>query len=869
MIKENLNKKLNISHAVFAAFLVLLMYVAFLWANKIVPFGDHTWLVFGMKRQYADFYGYLKSILNGENNIFYSFSTTLGSGTMGFFAYYLTSPFLFIIALFPRALFPLALSIVIGLKLSLSALTMDIFLQKFCGKSAYICSVSYGFCGYLIANSMNIMWLDVLILLPIVMLMTERLINEGRLLGYIISLAAILYLNYYISYMVLIFVLIWFLVRIWAVKEKSPTQALYRLGIGTILAAGVNVVLLMPAFLELKNNSLIGSEATQDISVVVNNINIFQVISKLYSLSFNSAQIYWEAPMIFCGTVIPILALLFFINKKIPRRERVAMFVMLLLFLVTFVYERLNLIWHVGIAHAEFPYREAIFAVFVIIVCACRSVENIKAGITKRNFISIFMSTIVITVALLLGNSSGIQPWKIVFNVILIIITFVFTALIIFENKKPIIVLSALFLVVLQFFDLGLNASYIYRNESVREQKASEFAEKTALMEEAVSALKEKDKGFYRAETWSGREQNDGMMFAYNSVTNYSISSLNYARSFLQKLGYDDDETYLDYGHNNTQTADSILGIKYVLTDAAHKNRMHSNYPLAVDGKIQAYENPYALSVAMGVYREMSGEALNPFSYQEEIYTRIVGEPVSIFVPATIEETEVAFLSGRPEKTYMAIAEKSGEMYFYMTELIDNFDNMEIYINGEFYTYYGNASCLKVLNLGYLEKGDYILITIKAEDEDEFGNALFMTEDVEALSTACELASARQAEVEKISSSHLLLTVDSEYTTGDELSGEVGVFTTIPYEKGWTVKVAGVRVTPIEVYDALMYIPVTEALQRAELAPGEDLTIELVYIPDGFIIGAGFSAVTIIIMILVAVLRKSEADYFEYEDEDE
>ena len=130
-------------------------------------------------------------------------------------------------------------------------------------------------------------------------------------------------------------------------------------------------------------------------------------------------------------------------------------------------------------------------------------------------------------------------------------------------------------------------------------------------------------------------------------------------------------------------------------------------------------------------------------------------------------------------------------------------------------------------------------------------------------------AQESQAEVEKISSSHLLLTVDSEYTTGDELSGEVGVFTTIPYEKGWTVKVAGVRVTPIEVYDALMYIPVTEALQRAELAPGEDLTIELVYIPDGFIIGAGFSAVTIIIMILVAVLRKSEADYFEYEDEDE
>lgn len=867
MTNEHLNKKLNTSHAVFAGFLVLIMYTVFLWANKIVPFGEHTWLVYNMKRQYADFYGYFKSILSGENNIFYSFSTTLGSGTVGLFIYYFTSPFLLIIALFPREMFPLALSLVIGLKLSLSALTMDIFLQRFCGKSTYLCSVSYGLCGYLIANSMNIMWLDVLILLPIVMLMTERLMNEGRILGYIISVAIILYLNYYIAYMVLIFVLIWFLLRMWVVKEKSPTQAIYRLGVGTILAASVNIAFLAPAFLELKNNGLIGEVNKENISIVVNNTSLVEALSKLYSLSFNSAQIYWEAPMIFCGVIMPLLVILFFANKKISIKERIAMFAVILLFIITFAYSRLNLIWHLGISHTEFPYREAVFCVFVIITCACRGLTELREGISKKGFVAAFLLSMVMTIILFTKNVIMSEPWKIALNIILILLSFLALSVIIYSNKKIYIITAAVLLVMLQFFDIGLNASYIYINESVNEERASEFSIKTAYMEEAVKQLKAKDKDFYRVDSWSSRQQNDGMMFAYNSVTNYSFSSLIYVRDFLQKLGFDDDETYLEYGHNNTEAADSILGIKYILTDVAHKDRMHKDYKLAVDGKIQAYENPYALSVAMGVYHEMSGEASNPFSYQEEIYSRIAGAKVSLFIPAEVEETEVVFLTGRPEKTYKVTAEKEGEMYFYMTELIDNFDNMEVYINGEFYTYYGNDACLKVLNLGYMEKGDDIFITIKADDEDEFGNALFMTEDTEALNAAYEFSLSRQAKVEKISSSHLKFTIDSEYTVGDGLSGKVGVFTTIPYEKGWTVKVAGVKVTPIEAYYSLMYIPVTEALQQAELPPGEDLVVEMRYIPDGLIIGVAFSIITIIIMILVAFLRKSEADYFEYEEE--
>lgn len=854
-------------HAIVAFFLTLIMYVIFAAICQITPFGENTWLVYNMKTQYVDFYGYFSSILSGENNIFYSFSTTLGSGTIGFCTYYLTSPFLFLVALFPKTMLPLAMTIVIGLKLSLAAMTMDMFLQRFCGKSAYMCSITYGFSAFLIANAMNIMWLDAIILIPVVMTMTERLIKDGKLVGYIISVAAMLYLNYYISYMALIFVFMWTVFRVWALKEKNPMQIVYRLGMATILSAGIDMVLLMPTFLELKNNSLIGGTGAEEIATVVDNISIKQVLTKLFSLAFDSIEIYWGAPMLFTGVLCIVLVGLYFINGRIPWRERLSMLFILIVFILSFVIENINLLWHVGVSHSDFPYREAILATFVLITCACRSVKEVTTGLRGR-MVAGFLIVGSLTAFVFIHPVTHLDVWKVVLNIGIVVVSLSAIGIVMYAESRQMKVLIAALLITIQFVDLGLNAVYIYKSESIYQETDGEFQVEVRRAEEAVNDIKAMDTSFYRMDTWSPRQQNDGMMLDYHSITNYSIASLPYSRDFLQKMGYDDDSTYLEYGHDNTETADSILGIKYILTDKAHDSRMHTNYMLVRDGSIQAYKNPYALSIATGVYREMSGESMDPFSLQEDIYSQLASEMVDIFIPADIVESDVEIAS-RPQEHYEVTATASGQMYFYMTDLIDNFENMEVYIDGEFYTYYGNDACLKVLNLGYMKAGDVMDVTIVADDEDEFGTPLFMTEDIMELKRAYDIVQSRRAKVQKLSSSHLMLTIDSAYTVGDEISGEVGVFTTIPYEKGWRVKVAGATVEPIEVYDSLMYIPVTQAIQLVELEPGQNLEIELMYIPDGLILGIGISVTTILIMILILALRRSEAEYFVYEDEEE
>ncbi len=72
----------------------------------------------------------------------------------------------------------------------------------------------------------------------------------------------------------------------------------------------------------------------------------------------------------------------------------------------------------------------------------------------------------------------------------------------------------------------------------------------------------------------------------------------------------------------------------------------------------------------------------------------------------------------------------------------------------------------------------------------------------------------------------------------------------------------------MEVYDSLMYIPLTDALQQAELGPNENIRIELYFIPEGFYIGAAVSILAIGVIVLMGSIRRGEADFFDEIEED-
>ena len=67
------------------------------------------------------------------------------------------------------------------------------------------------------------------------------------------------------------------------------------------------------------------------------------------------------------------------------------------------------------------------------------------------------------------------------------------------------------------------------------------------------------------------------------------------------------------------------------------------------------------------------------------------------------------------------------------------------------------------------------------------------------------------------------------------------MFTSIPYDTGWTVKVDGKKVTPESIDGTLMYI---------RLSAGEH-TVEMSYTPTGFIPGFMITAAGVLIFVVI------------------
>src|SRR5699024_4710170 len=85
--------------------------------------------------------------------------------------------------------------------------------------------IFYALSGYMAAYSWNIMWLDCLLLFPLIVLGLERLVREKKCFLYCITLGLSILSNYYISIMICIFMVLYFMALL--ILEKKEKASWY------------------------------------------------------------------------------------------------------------------------------------------------------------------------------------------------------------------------------------------------------------------------------------------------------------------------------------------------------------------------------------------------------------------------------------------------------------------------------------------------------------------------------------------------------------------------------------------------------------------------------------------------------------------
>ena len=315
-------------------------------AFGIQPFGDNSLLIIDGLHQYMPFYSVLYDKLKGGESLFYSFRSGLGINFLSLFSYYLSSPLNLLIIFFKKTQLNMAVSMIIVLKIALSGMTAGIYFSsksKKQGLHVLMISMAYALSSYMVGYCWNVMWLDAIMIFPIVVMGLERLIDkkDGRL--YCLALFYALYCNYYIAFMICIFAIIWYIFY----SFKSVKQFFFRgisFALYSFLAAGMAAVLLIPAYLGIKQTASGETMTLPDHSFLTNAADL---LNRQFAMGSPISHDNFDGNANLYIGIFTVLAVgLYLLNQQIKISDKIKKTLLVGFFYLSFGEMILNFIWH-------------------------------------------------------------------------------------------------------------------------------------------------------------------------------------------------------------------------------------------------------------------------------------------------------------------------------------------------------------------------------------------------------------------------------------------------------------------------------------------------------------------------------------------
>lgn len=857
-------------------FAVFFIPVAIMFASyaffKIHPIGDGSVLVLDLNGQYVYYYEHFRDAFWGKSSWIYSWSRNLSGEMFGIYAYYLASPFMLIIALLPRSIMPTSILIMQLAKIGTSAVTFCFFLKKISPKkpktvSLIVFPVMYALMSYMVVQLMDPMWLDGLIYLPLICWGVRRLVNEGKMLPYIIPLALMFIAHFYIGYMVGIFTFFYFCYVCLTVEgRKLPKKFFGRcvsFGVGTLAALMCAAFVLIPVYNSLKLGKF---EFTEPDFSLATQFDFLTFITKLFPMTYDT--VYPEGmPMIYCGAAALILVPLFFMNDRIPIKEKTGKGLLAVLLVVLMYIKPADMAMHGFQVPNWLPFRYSFIFSFMLVVMAFRAFENLD-GITAKNIGGVFFGLMVFLFWCERENYGHFQLFETktaddgtLYNVIQgiwvsMIALSIYFALLYLCRKYPKSKAVAFALVIAVGAELFAdNIDTIDKIDSdVAYSKYTSYEPYMSQLRNAVDMIKNYDEEpFYRMEATFHRTVNDAMGTGYNSVSHSSSTMNAPALKMLHQLGYAYGGHYTKYDGTTFMT-DALFDIKYLMDKTGNTSyvgtrvKVPEEYKLTTeftdgDATFKFYNNPNALGmgvVSSGDIEDVELNDTDPFENQNAIFNALTGSQKKYFTRLDVVNSEMenmltSTLSDGHTRYYPAdstVAEchidyvvrmdKDSYLYMYLPTKYERSCNVWIQNEDEYVdganemTYAGQffvGDNYSILNLGKFLEGQEIRVRITVANDDNeafWQDQLFYTFDYDEFSADCAELQKKSLDITEFEDTKVCGTVNADS------NGEV-LFTTVPYEDGWTITVNGKTVKPGKSLNSLITIPLEKGENKIEM----------------------------------------------------
>ena len=630
------------------------------------PFGSQSIIWSDMHEQItAMYYHFYDSIYNSKS-LFVDFNSGGAINFVGVLAYYILSPFTLIILFFPRELIDNAVSIIVALKILLSGLTCLYFISKTFNKIddnyKIILSLLYAFSSYSLTLYIITPWIDIVYLFPMLLLGLKKLLDLKSSKLYIITLSISLICSFYITFIVLLFIIFSSFLYLYIFKKENIKKAIFHLGVATIISILIASVILIPSFIQI----FASQRASINLAEIVN--------SKFGPLSDKIAYL-------FGSTILIVFSLLILLNFKKHKKFTIFLFLNLLLLGLPLIIEPINKMWHFG-SYVYFCYRYGFIIVLFLIIGAGYYLTNLdsmkKYPIIVSKIIPLLLLIITFIVMFVIFykyrfriflaiDSLTFTRDKIALLSLFFVSLLIFiTVLILFFTNKKESNFTIIFLYIITISQILFN-SYFYFNKYDSNYLNNQYN----WMEEIYDINLLKDK-YYVKETNRILISNYGMVSDIRTFSNFTslVDKTNYETMIM--LGYD------SYG-NDTEAiggnlfTDIILAQKYIISDRKISDSYY-HYVNDIDNYLYIYEFSN-LPFGFVINNNSSiKNAKNSMEASNIIYNSITNND-NIFDIEKLDALENKYFISGKKRLYLDID-------FNINDKRNNYNLFDIYVNG-------------------------------------------------------------------------------------------------------------------------------------------------------------------------------------------
>lgn len=854
--------------------------------NKMIPFGDKTILRMDLYHQYGPLFAeFYERVMQGAS-LTYSWISGLGSSFLGNYFNYLSSPIGAVVLFFGHKNVPEAIAVMILLKAALSASTFTFYLKRSLKNQSYASvafGVMYAFCAYMLAYYWNVMWLDAMVLLPIVLLGIERIIDNGKPATYITGLALSMFSNYYMSYMLCIFSVVYFMHYYVTnntfsakVDPASDVKGLknnkfFRSGcifaLGSLAAAGLMAFVLLPVYGVLQSSSATSGTFPTDPESYFNFFDFFANHFAALTTTIRSSGDD-VLPNVYCGALTIILAPLFFFTKSISKKEKVTTLVLLGVLYFTFNINILNFIWHGFHFPNDLPYRQSFIYSFILLVMAYKTFLRLNE-FKARHFGVVGAALVAYVIIVQELTSKNVTDGTILLTLALVILYVLI--LTIFKDKKyQTVSVAALLIVCVCSEAVMCDTSSI----SISVDKTPYASDLEDFEDIKLTLDTIEDGDFYRMELTDLRTRMDPSWYYYNGVSVFSSMASEKVSNLQDDLGMMSNRIN-SYTYNpQTPIYNMMFALKYLLNNES-PNVLSSKYytHVATNDTFEAYSNNYDLPIAFLVDSQVNDWATedyietwkfetgsDPFQLQGDWFKRATGlenpferveisyvtysninpfteslEASSFYFDKTTDDTDGS-------ATFYLTTEKEGNVYIYFDVTGANSKSLTINSSLGTATHPADQDC--ILDLGRYAVNETVTLTVPFDENSGTLKLYAYTLNDEIFEDGYEILS----ETQMLSEIH-----EDTYIKGKLVSTKDGLlYTSIPYDKGWEIIIDGEVVPQDEI------VKVGQSLLGVNIEKGIHI-IEFKYRAFGLNIGLFASAVTTLILLLLWLLRRLRA----------